>query len=438
MIKSYKKILLFIGLILCTFSICSYAEGGRNVYIIPIKGEINPAVTEFVKGAIKEAENDSEAVAIIFEIDTLGGMIHQATEIRDAIMKTKLDTISFVNNKAESAGVLLTISSKNIVMSKGSTIGSAETIPYTEKNISYWKGELRTTAEQRGRDVKLIEAMADKRMEIKDKKDGKSYIVKKGELLNLTTKEAEKLGFTDLVADSHEEILSFFHIAYENIIEVDPSLKVKIAQSVTSGVLLPIILSIGFIGLVVEILTPGFGVGGTISLLAFTVFFGGSMLAGNAGMAVIFVFIIGIILLVVEAIIPGFGAPGIGGIICIVVSIVLSSESVILGVTSLGIAFLLTIVVAALLIKYGPKNKYLDKVILGTELRKDEGFIPTKEKEDLLGVEGITLTPLRPSGAIEVNDERLDVVTDGQFVEIGTYVKIIKVEGSKIVVKKIN
>lgn len=420
------------------FSIYSYAENEKKVYVIPIKGEINPAVTQFVKKSIKNAENDPKSVGIIFEIDTLGGMIKEAIKIRDAIMTTPLRTISFVNKKAESAGTLITISSENIVMSSGSTIGSAETIPYTEKNISYWKGELRTTAEQRGRNTRLVEAMADRRIEIKDPQNPDKYIVKRGELLNLTTKEAEKLGFLDFVGNSYEEILKEFDIQYAEIINIEADFKMTIAQMVSSSIFLPILLSIGFIGFLVEFFTPGFGIGGTLSIIAFTAFFGGSMLAGNASFVVISIFLAGVILLLIEVFAPGFGAPGIGGIVCIVISIILSSDSIILGITSLGIALILTLIAAMLLLKYGPRNQYFDKIILGTSLKKEKGFVSNVTQKEMLGLEGITITPLRPSGAVRVDDQRIDVVTEGEFIEVGMKVRIIKVEGRKIVVKKIN
>lgn len=437
--KKIRTILFPLVLLVMILSVVPiHAEKGGNVYIIPIEGEIGPAVTQFVIKGIEKAEADPDSVAIIFEIDTLGGRVDQATQIRDAIMKTPLRTISLINNKAESAGVLISIASENIVMAKGATIGSAETIPYNEKNISYWKGELRTTAEQRGRDPRLVEAMADRRIEIPDPYEAGKYIVQKGELLNLTTKEAERLGFIDYVSNNYEQILKFFNISYGTLIPVKPDFKMTIAQWVTSSVVLPMILSIGFIGLLVEIFTPGFGLGGTVSLIAFSIFFGGSILAGNAGFAVVLIFLTGIVLLVIEAVVPGFGAPGIGGILCIIISIVLASESVILGLSSLAIAFVMTVIAAVLLLKYAPRNKYFDRIILGTELRKDVGFSSTSPKGEWLGLEGVAVTPLRPSGTIEVSGEKIDVVSEGEFIEKDERVKIMKIEGRRIVVKKIN
>lgn len=423
----------------CFFHFGTYAgaQNERNVYIIPIKGEINPAVTQFVKSSIQKAQEDPNGVAIIFEIDTLGGMVNEAIKIRDEIFKTPLHTISFVNKKAESAGVLLTISSDEIVMAKGSTIGSAETIPYTEKNISYWKGELRATAQEKGRDPLLVEAMADRRIEIVDQNDSEEYVVKEGELLNLTTNEAQNLGFTDLISNNYEEILSAFDVEYSKIIPIEQSIKIKMTQWVASSLVLPILLSAGFIGIIVELFVPGFGIGGTIGFISFAVFFWGSVLAGNTSVAIILLFVTGIFLLLIEVFAPGFGAPGIGGLICIVISIIISSESIALGLSSLGIAFFLAILAVILLLKYAPKNKYFDKIILGMELKKDKGFVSTETKENLLGLEGLVISSLRPSGAVEVGGQKIDVVTEGEFIEPGSRVKIIKVEGRKIVVRKI-
>lgn len=428
--------LLILMMMLGAMPVYSASEG--SVYVVPIKGEINPALTQFVIKSIEKAQEDPESMAIIFEVDTLGGRVDQATQIRDAIMKTPLRTISLVNNKAESAGVLISIAAENIVMAKGATIGSAETIPYTEKNISYWKGELRTTAEQRGRDARLVESMADRRIEIIDPQNPDKYIVQEGELLNLTTNEADKLGFIDYVSNDYEDILKHFNITYGNIIPVKQSFKMTVAQWVTSSVVLPVILSLGFIGLLIEVLTPGFGLGGTIGLVAFSIFFGGSILAGNAGFAVVLIFLTGILLLIIEAVIPGFGAPGIGGILCIIISIVLASDSVVLGISSLAISFVMSIIAAILLLKYAPKNKYFDKIILGMELRKDFGFTSTVSNNMLLGLEGVVVNALRPAGIIEVDGERIDVVSEGGFIEKNERVKIVKIEGRRIVVKKIN
>lgn len=403
----------------------------KNVYVIPIEGEIGPAVYEYVKGSIATVEKDPNAVAIIFKIDTYGGRVDSAAKISRLMLDTQLETIAFVNTKAVSAGVLLTISADTIVMAPSSTIGSAETIPNTEKILSEWTSSLRSVAQEQGRDPELVAAMADASIEIPD-------VVEKDRLLNLTTQEAKELEFIDYVERDITEILQSASIDYTDIIELQIATRVRLAQTMTSAYIAPILLTLGFVGLLMEIFTAGFGVGGTVSFVSFALYFGGAILAGNAGVAVLMVFLVGIILLLIEAFAPGFGIPGIGGIIAIIISIVMASNSATSAVVSLFISFVLTIIAFILILKYAPRSKHFDRIILGTQMKKEEGYSATNKYSQYVGLEGIVVTYLRPAGSIDINGELLDVVSEGAFIEVGSKVKVIKVEGRRIIVKKIN
>ncbi|SDK37967.1 NfeD family protein [Natronincola ferrireducens] len=403
----------------------------NNVYIVPIEGEIGPAVYQYVRDNIHMAETDPNAVAIIFEIDTYGGRIDSAEKISKLIMASRLPTIAFVNTKAESAGVLLTISADAIAMAPGGTIGSAEPIPNTEKTLSMWTSLLRAAAEEKGRDPELVASTADKAIEIPD-------VIEKDRLLNLTTREAKALGLADVVADDYATILQATEIDYTNIISTPVPNRVRVAQTMTSAYIAPILLTLGFAGLVFEIFTAGFGVGGTVSFVAFSLYFGGAILAGNAGWAVLMVFLVGMALLLIEAFAPGFGIPGLGGIICIVVSIIMASNSVATAIISLFISFVLTIVALILILKYAPRSKHFDRIILGTKMKKEEGYSAAGKYHQYIGQQGEVITFLRPAGTIDVNGEVLDVVSEGAFIEVGSKVRVAKVEGRRIIVKKID
>ncbi|SNS92297.1 membrane-bound serine protease (ClpP class) [Anaerovirgula multivorans] len=429
-----RRWLIFLTLALL-FSIlplqASGSNGVSNVYVIPIEGEIGPAVYEYVKSSIIAAEQDPNAVAIIFEIDTYGGRIDSAEKISTVIRRTGLPTISFVNTKAESAGVLLTISADTIVMAPGSTIGSAEPIPNTEKTLSMWTSLLRAVAQEKGRDPELVAATADSAIEIPG-------VIEKDRLLNLTTGEAKELKFADYVESDYAGILQSTSIEYSNIVEVPIAARVRLAQIVTSSYVAPILLSLGFIGLLIEIFTAGFGVGGTVSFVAFALYFGGAILAGNAGWAVLMVFFVGLILLLIEAFAPGFGIPGVGGLICVIISIIMASNGAVSAIISLLVSFVLTIIAFILILKYAPRSKHFDRIILGTQLKKEEGYSSTGKYSQYIGQEGIVITYLRPAGTIDVDGEILDVISEGAFIEVGSRVKVAKVEGRRIIVKKIN
>ncbi|MBS4536895.1 nodulation protein NfeD [Clostridium sp. D2Q-11] len=426
-----KRLFIIISIIFLLIfnSMIIFAQTNEDVFVIPIKGEIDKATYQFVKRELKNIE-DLNPKAIIFEIDTYGGYITEAEKIKRLIVELDVPTISFVNTKAESAGVLLTIASDKVVMAKGSTIGSAEPIPNTEKTLSYWVEELRSTAITKGRDPELIASMADKSIEIEG-------IVKEGRLLNLNYEKAKELNLADIIANDYEELLADLNIDYDEIRTSEMDFITRIAKFIVNPYVLSLLLIIGFLAIVVEIFTLGFGAGGSVAIIAFALYFGSNLLVGNTGWAALLIFIVGIILLLIEAIAPGFGVPGIGGIACIGVGIVLASPDIEIAIISVVIAIVVSILVAYLFIKYGQKSPYFDKIILNTKQEGNSGYSSAIDNRKYLYKEGIALTTLRPSGTIVVEDDRLDAVTEGQFIVKGERIKVIKIEGSKVVVRKI-
>lgn len=402
-----------------------------NVYIIPLEGEVGPAMEQFVASSLDSALEDPDIQGIIFAIDTYGGRVDVAENISEMIMDVPVTTASFVAPRAISAGVLLTISADYVTMAPGSNIGSAETIPDTEKALSAWTGELRSVAQEKGRDPELVAAMADQRIAIEN-------VVDKGELLNLTASESEELGLSDYTARGISEVLAVMELPNANTIEIEMGRAVRIAQVLTSAFVAPVLLSLGMVGLIIEVMTAGFGLGGTISFIAFSLYFGGSILAGNTGMAVVLVFLAAIALLLIEAVAPGFGIAGIGGLGLIVVSVVMASNTTGGAIVSLIVAFIMSIIALILILKYAPKSSYFDRLFLGTEMTSDSGYISTERKEELIGKEGVVKSYLRPSGTVEIEGERIDAVSEGIYLEQGVRVKVISMEGRRIVVRKLD
>jgi len=425
-----KRIVTFLLLTVILLSGISHGkQATKDVYVIPIKGEINKGTYSFLKTTVNDIVKRYPE-AIIFEIDTYGGIISEAEKIKNLILDLKVPTIAFVNNKAESAGVLITISAEKVVMAESSTIGSASTIPEDEKVLSMWRSFLRDVAQQRGRNVKVIEAMADKDIAIEG-------ISEEGKLLNLTSKEALELKVADYISNNYEDILSHFNIAYDSIVQVEENLQVKFSKFISSYQISILLLTFGFIGMILEIFIPGFGLGGIISIISFGLFFAGNIMAGNSQWTSLIVFIIGLILLVIEAISPGFGLPGISGIVLIVVGIILAMGSVKQAIEILSISIILTTIITILLIRRGYSLKSFEKIVLTTNLNKEGGYISSEDKGGYLGKEGITISELRPSGIVEIDGERIDAISEGVFIPKNTSIKVVKVEGSKIIVRRL-
>ncbi|SHK14653.1 NfeD family protein [Tepidibacter formicigenes] len=419
----------FIIIIIFILSNICFADSKNSVYVINVKGEVNPGMYYHIKNSINKAEDES-ADYILLEIDTFGGRVDSSVKISDLIVSSNIPTIAFINKKAESAGVLISISCDKIYMAKSSTIGSAEPVPNTEKNISYWTSQLKTVAEEKGRDPQIVASMADKDIKIEG-------LVDKGKLLNLTTNKAKEINFIDGVVSSRKDIYNDLNIKYVNEKKLEGNLYEKFSKFITLNYVSIILLSLGFVGMVIELITPGFGIGGIISILGFGLFFGGSVLGGNAGYFVFFVFFIGIIFLVLEAMAPGFGVFGMLGIGSIAFSIIMASNSLLQAFIYIVFAFTVTIITLVFAIKKLPKRKISKTLFLNTKLNKKEGFVSSKEKSKYLEKEGICISYLRPSGKVQIGEEVLDVISEGAFVEIGKKVKVIRVDGSKIVVREI-
>lgn len=434
----YKKFLI-LAFILCfifNFSDVGLAQNTKNktdcIYVIPVKGIVNRGLASFVNRAIREAEQ-AQAKALVLEIDTPGGEVSSAIQISNAILSTFIPTVSFINNEATSAGVIIAISSKTLVATPGATIGAAETRPNEEKYISYWSSALRAAAEKTGRDPELVAAMADADVVIEGVKD-------KGKILSLTTGEALKLGLFDEQVNSLDDLINKIK-AKENmenveVIKADMNLSERIAHMVTSPYVAPILLTIGMVGIVTEILTPGFGIPGIIGLLAIGLFFGGNFLAGAAKIWVMGLFVLGLLLLLIEMFIPGFGVFGVTGILSIIASVIMAFPTPQQALTSILIALASSAVLIYFLIKYVIKTPLFDRIILGTKQVKSEGYIAAMEDESqLVGAEGKAVTPLRPAGVALIGERRLDVLAEGEFIPIGSHLVVSRVEGNKIIVK---
>lgn len=416
-------------LLILLFSSISFGQD-EIVYVVPIKDEINRATHNYVRDVVDDLNERDDVAAIIFEIDTYGGLIEEAEKIKNVIISTNIPTISYVNTTAASAGALITIASERVVVAPSASIGSAETVPNTEKVLSHWKSVLRDTAQLRGRDTDIVEAMADSSLAI----EGLSPA---GSLLSLTSQEAYEYGIADYVAEDVNDILNHFNLSSANLEIEEESLQIRLSKYISSPFVSSLLLTIAFVGLVIEIFTPGFGLGGTISIIGFGLYFGGNILAGNSNWTSLVFFIIGLTLLIIEGIVPGFGFPGISGIILIIVGTILAMDSVSIAILSLSVAIIITSIVAIIFVKLGYKSKILNRVILKNRTDSDRGFLSSQSKNELLGKEGITLSGLRPSGYIDIDGQRLDALSEGGFIPKDSKIIVVKVEGSKIFVRRI-
>lgn len=436
MLKRLSYLLLsLLFIIILGFPNSTFAEN-NTVYVIPVQGTIDGGQAAFFKRAYNEAV-ENNATHILLEIDTPGGRIDSAVEMGKIIRNADIHTIAFVEGGAISAGALITISATDVFMAPGSTIGAAEPRmgdqPADEKTLSYWTKQLESAAEATGRDPKVAAAMSDAAIQIPG-------VVEAGKLLTLTANEAVQLKMADDIFTSREEVLSNLNLENAKIVVTEPGLAENIASLVTNPYISPILLTIGFYGLLMEVYSAGWGVPGTMGLISLALFFGGHLIAGFAGIEAVLLFALGVILLGFEVFVtPGFGVAGIGGLAALIASIFVASISTHQAIISLIVVFLGTIILFLLTFRLVTAGRLWRNLILGDKLNAEGGYSSANVNlVNYLGREGTTVTPLRPSGTVEFDDgERLDVVTEGGFISSQTRVKIIKVEGVRVLVRQL-
>ena len=408
-------------------------------------GMIDPGLTAFVERAVEDA-NAAGIAALVFEIDTFGGRVDAATVIRDAILDAEPLTVAFINRRAISAGALISLACDKIVMVKGGSIGASTPVSGTgekagDKYVSVMRAEMRATAERTGRDVEIAEAMVDERIDIP------GFSEEAGRPATLTTDQALHYRVADETAETLVEALKIYDLQDAEIVEIEINWAEVVVRFLTHPVITSILLSVAVFGLIAEVRTPGWGLGGTLALVALSLFFGSHLVVRLAEWDELLLFVVGLVLLFVEIVlIPGFGFVGLAGILCMAASLMLtrlpsfqwwSIDQVSAVVGQLALSMILGIAGSIVLLKSLPRLGAFNRLILGSRTSASEGYVsaPTEGDADLVGQEGVTVSELRPVGVGMFGGRRLDIIAEGEYIDEKTAVRIIEARGSRIVVR---
>jgi len=424
-----------------------FAQKTPVVYVAPIEGIIDLGLAPFVDRVLNEA-TDAGAAAVILEINTFGGRVDAAVVIRDALLNARVRTVAFVNKRAISAGALISLAAEKIVMADGGTIGAATPVqmgqpgaptqPVEEKTVSYVRKEFRATAESRKRPPLIAEAMVDADVEIRG-------LIQKGKLLTLTTEEALKHKLADFRADTIADVLKQFDLAGAEVRRASPNWAENLVRFLTHPIVSSLLITIGMLGIILEIRTPGFGVPGALGIASLALFFWGHWLVQLAGWEELLLVGSGLVLLVLEIfVIPGFGLAGVLGIGALLAGLSLSLigggatwEFILKAAGRVVFSLLLALVASLAVLRFLPRLPFGRRLILETELLAGAGGSSAPESDRMwLGKSGTALSPLRPAGIAEIEGERVDVVSDGDLIEPGVPIVVTHVDGNRIVVRR--
>ena len=427
-----------------------------QVYLLEVQGTIDMGLAHFFERSIPEL-NDRGGDAIILDIDTFGGRVDAATDMKNALLKSQIPTVAFINTKAISAGALVSLACDTIIMRSGATIGATTVVDVQinkagEKAQSYMREEMAATAEATGRNPDIAMAMVDESLDIDTlvTAEGDTLYIddvegaEPGKLLTLRTSTALKYGIADYQMDSLDEILEHLGFRKQDLEEIEPTWSEAIVRFLTDPVVSSLLMTIGFLGIIFELQSPGWGIPGSVGLLALALFFSTSIIADLASMTDLLILLAGLILLGIEAfVIPGFGLFGILGLVIIVYGLftllipdIPTPGDINRALWGLTISIIGGIIGLILLIKQLAKSKMWGKISLETEETQKEGYSSSLGLEDLVGRSGKALTKLRPAGTALVGDKRLDVVTEGDYINAEEEIEIIRIDGNRVIVQK--
>jgi membrane-bound serine protease (ClpP class) len=454
----------------------------QKIFVVPVEGDVEPAMAEFIARALREASAYPDAL-IVLEMDTFGGRVDAAFQIVDTILNApRGKTIAFVKTKAISAGSLIALACSELVMKPNTTIGDCAPIAITnegpqmlgEKFQSPLRAKFRTLAKRNGFPEVLAEAMvspdmavfkvtmrdssfyidsagfADLSPDTKKAVTDKKTIVKKGQLLTMDDVEAKQLGFSAMSVGSIEALLAARHIADFQIVRYRENWSEALVRFIS--LIGPVLLIIGFAALYIEYKTPGLIIPGIIGALCLGLVFFGQYMVGLATYTELLIIVLGVILLGIEIfVLPGFGIAGVAGLACIVIGLILSFQDFVIPSPSMpwqlkelvgnigrvlgsfivafvgGILFIRFVIPSFSKVVQGP---YLSATLESSHADSD-AIVDVKESD-----EGEVVTPLRPSGKARIGDRVFDVVTEGGFIEKGAGIVVITISRSKIIVSR--
>ena len=439
---------VFIVILACLSSALIFGqEKTPQVLHLKVTSDIDPRSNRYVSLGLEKA-TEMNVDYIILELDTYGGALTDADEIRTVILNYERPVYAFINKDAASAGALISIACDSIYMSTGSSIGAATVVTgegeaAPDKYQSYMRSIMRSTAEAKGRNPEIAEAMVDEEIRL-------DSLIKDGKVLTFSVSEAIEYGFCEAEVEGVSDIMLRSGVAQYDItlFELDWSERfiALFLNPAVSGVLILLILG----GLYFELQSPGIGFPIVASMVAALLYFTPYYLNGLAENWEIIVFFVGLLLIALEVfVIPGFGLPGILGLTFTIGSLTLVMinndglnfdliEASLLNnalITSL-IGFLGALFMMILLGARLTKTSFFNRFALTDVQDTSTGYTSSFYNKSLIGSIGTVVSIMRPSGRIMIDDTVYDAYTRGEYLEKGEKIKVIASEGTSLKVQK--
>jgi membrane-bound serine protease (ClpP class) len=504
------RILLLAAVLVMAVRLCISAEGEANLPDPPLKEPVQAAVI-VCKGMIddglyKSIKRRTEiALAsgvdyLIYEIETYGGLVAAGDDISKYFILDvgkRAHTVAYVYTEAISAGAMISVSCKDIVMRENTTIGDCAPITLggklegveREKAESFIRATFARAAEANKYPKALLKAMVTVGTEVyrvksratgeweyfetdmlpKDANvydiEGKERIVSSKELLTLTASQAAEYGIARAVVKDVNGVLSFLEqrdgVEFSaGPVKLETNWSEEMVRWLNSPAVMGVLVTIALLGLYIEFQTPGVWLPGLVAVICFVLIVGSRYLTGMANWVEVALFVMGVLLLLVEVVlIPGFGFAGFIGIVLILAGLFgmliknppdqlpwpqtdFDWQLLVNQIWAIGLGFLAFLVLAGMISKYLPKTTLFSRLMLSPKAGQGGTEVNLTAPPDAgqinikVGQIGEAMSRLRPAGKAKFAQAVVDVVTEGSFVDKGSKVMIMEVTGNRVVVRE--
>jgi membrane-bound serine protease (ClpP class) len=453
-----------------------------TVYTIMVEGKVNAPLAAYIERAVSQAVA-ADPRAILFILDTFGGRVDAALDIVSTITDvTDIHTIAYVKKRAISAGALIALASRELIMREGSTIGDAKPITYSqegpkelgEKFQSPLRAKFRYLAKRNGYPAALAEAMVTPERKVyrvempestfymhasvfdgkpdawKQRVEATTVVVQEGELLTMDNREAVQLGFSSFTVEGLSQLLREKELSAAALREIEFNWSEHFVGFLKA--ISPLLMMIGLAGIYTELRSPGFGVLGSIGIVCLALVFGANYMVGLADYTELLLIAAGIGLIAVEFFVtPGFGILGGAGIILLLAGMVLSLQGftipkpsmpwqqhvLVINIIKVLGSFMGAVIASIVIVRYffPAVSKVISGPYLSASLR-DSRIDSPRVQPPAVGVVGEVKTALRPAGKVRIGDMSYDAVADGEYIQPGENVKVLRT-GTRIVVTKV-
>lgn len=435
-----KRILTVITML--SLAVCAFAGDSLAVfYRIRLDMDIDKAAQRKVVTGLQKAM-EADADVVLLDLDSYGGAVDAADSIRSAILRYEKPVVAYVNMQAASAGALISIACDSIYMKTGSSIGAATVVDQSgnvmpDKYQSFMRGMMRSTAQAKGRNPEIAEAMVDT-----------------AGVLSLTPEEAVKVGYCEGIYENEVEVAEAVSGDKEFVIknmDDDMTWVDRLIQLLLNPLLQSIFMMMIIGGIFVEIRTPGIGLPLVTAIVGALLYFAPGYIGHLAEHWEILMFVVGLILIGLEIfVIPGFGVCGISGIVIVVLSLALamvdnvefhrwdgtfSLEPVLMPLGIVIISSAAAVFGSVWLVRKLYPTRTFDHIALRQEMKASEGFTGVVSGlETLVGETVEVFTDMRPSGKVKTSDGRILEATlkFGGFASKGQPLKVLSAEQGRL------